>query len=199
MLRHAAVLLMGLGVAGSVSSAARGEDKPPQAAEAPSHRPEDFRTEFQQSLMPLPDAKSLTVRGNIYVPAYATIRGISDRGGTGVANVLRIDNTSATKPLVLERLDYFDTSGKLIQRYLDAPIALKSFGAIQITVPPEDHRGGAAANFIIGWAGAAPMAEPLVQALAFSTGTGSVYSFDSPGRPIHVVGKRQWLSFGLTR
>ena len=62
----------------------------------------------------------------------------------GLATLLRIDNTSSTKPLVLERIDYFDTAGKLVQRYLTTPIALKPFGAIQIFVPADDARGGPA-------------------------------------------------------
>ena len=81
------------------------QDKPPAAR--------NFLEEFQQSLTAVPDAKSLTVHGTVYVPAYSSIRGRTDQPGS-LATLLRIDNTSATKPLVLERVEYFDTSGKLI-------------------------------------------------------------------------------------
>ena len=157
-----------------------------------------FLEEFQQSLVPAPDPKTLTVRGSVYVPAYASIRGRNDRPGA-LATLLRIDNTSATKPLVLERVEYFDTSGKLVQRYVDTPIALKPFGAIQIFIPAEDNRGGPAANFILTWAGVAPIAEPLIEAVVFGKVDGAGYSFVSPGRPIRMVGKRPWLGLGLSR
>lgn len=157
-----------------------------------------FLEEFQQSLVPAPDPKALTVRGSVYVPAYASIRGRNDRPGA-LATLLRVDNTSATKPLVLEKIEYFDTNGKLVQRYVDTPIALKPFGAIQIFIPAEDNRGGPAANFILTWAGVAPIAEPLIEAVVFGKVDGAGYSFVTPGRPIRVVGKRPWLGLGLSR
>ena len=166
------------------------QDKPPAAR--------NFLEEFQQSLTAVPDAKSLTVHGTVYVPAYSSIRGRTDQPGS-LATLLRIDNTSATKPLVLERVEYFDTSGKLVQRYVDNPIALKPFGAIQIFIPAEDSRGGPAANFIVTWGGVAPMAEPLIEAVVFGKVDGAGYSFVSPGRPIRTVGKRPWLGLGLSR
>lgn len=138
------------------------------------------------------------MRGNIYVPAYSSIRSRTDRPGS-MATLLRIDNTSSAKPIVLERVDYFDTSGKLVQRYIDAPVALKPFGAVQILIPVEDNRGGPAANFIVTWAGAGPVAEPLVETVVFGQVEGASYSFVSPGRTIKTVGKRQWLGFSLSR
>ena len=36
---------------------------------------------------------------------------------------LSIHNTSQTKPLILKRIDYFDTSGALVQAYLPEPVA----------------------------------------------------------------------------
>lgn len=161
-------------------------------------RERDFRVEFQQSLTALPDPKSLTVRGNVYVPTYSTIRGLTDRPA-GLSTLLRIDNTSSAKPLVLERIDYFDTGGKLVQRYLDAPIALRPFGAVQIFVSGEDHRAGPAGNFVVIWAGSAPIAEPLIDAVTFGKSGGDSFSFVSQGRPIRNVGKRPLLNFGLSR
>ena len=148
--------------------------------------------------MPAPDHKTLTVRGNVYVPAYSSIRARNDRSGA-LATLLRVDNTSSSKPLVLERIEYFDTSGKLVQRYVETPIAIKPFGAIQIFIPAADNRAGPAANFILTWAGVAPMAEPLIEAVVFGKVDDVGYSFVSPGRPIRMVGKRPWLGLGLSR
>ncbi len=160
-------------------------------------QPLDFKTEFQQSLTALPPPKTLTTRGNVYVPAYS-IRTASEKP-PGLATLLRIDNTSSNKPLVLERVDYFDTTGTLVQRYIETPIALKPFGAIQIFIPAEDRRGGPASNFIVTWAGNGPIAEPLIETVMFGTVDGASYSFVSPGRAIKTVGKRQWFSLGVSR
>lgn len=159
--------------------------------------PRDFLVDFQQSLTTLPDAKALTLRGSIYVPAYTSFRGRS--GQSELSTLLRIDNTSSGKPLVLERIDYFDTTGKLIQRYLTNPVALKPQGAIQIFVPASDNRGGPAPSFIVSWAATPPMSEPLMETVTFGRIEGEGYSFVSQGRPIKNVGKRPWLGFGLSR
>jgi hypothetical protein len=157
----------------------------------------DFRTQFKDSLTELPDMGTLSVKGMIYVPAYSRVYGgaAGDRKLIELSTTLRIDNTSATKPLVIERIEYFETTGKLVQRYLNDPIALRPFGTIEIVIPAEDDRGGAAANFIIEWAGSGPIAEPLVEAVMIGSQDNTSYSFVSPGRAIRHVGRSAWPSF----
>jgi hypothetical protein len=197
----ALVLLFGLSFTPGLAGDARAQER--NLAAAPERaqdrtRDRDFLVEFQQSLTAVPDPKSLTVRGNVYVPTYSTIRGLTDRPA-GLSTLLRIDNTSSSKPLVLERIDYYDTGGKLVQRYLEVPIALRPFGAMQIFVSGEDHRAGPAGNFLVTWAGIAPIAEPLIDSVTFGKSGGDSFSFVSQGRPIRNVGKRPWLNFGLSR
>ena len=196
--RLVSVLLLGLAFGISNPDWAGAQDRAPAPQDNPQTRSRDFLAEFQQSIIPVPEAKTLTVQGAIYVPAYHNIRG-NHSSTNGLATLLRIDNTSSTKPLVLQRIDYFDTTGKLVQRYLDAPIALKPFGAIQFFVPADDARGGPAANFIVTWSGNAPMAEPLTETVMFGSVDGASYSFVSQGRAIRTVGKRHWFGFGLAR
>jgi Protein of unknown function (DUF3124) len=163
---------------------------------APS-QPNDFRVQFKDSLAEMPDPSSLSTKGTIYVPAYSRVYGASagDRKLIELSTTLRIDNTSATKPLVIERIEYFETTGKLVQRYLSEPIALRPFGTIEIVVPAEDDRGGAAANFIVEWAGSGPIAEPLVEAVMIGSQDNTSYSFVTPGRPIRHVGRGAWPNF----
>ena len=157
----------------------------------------DFRTQFKDSLTALPDVGSLSVKGAIYVPAYSRVygAGAGDRKLIELSTTLRIDNTSATKPLVLERIEYFETTGKLVQSYLDEPIALRPFGTIEIVIPAEDDRGGVAANFIVEWAGNGPIAEPLVEAVMIGSQDNTSYSFVSQGRRIRHLGRSSWPSF----
>jgi hypothetical protein len=157
----------------------------------------DFRTQYKDSLTELPAASALSAKGTIYVPAYSRVYGTGDRKLIELSTTLRIDNTSATKPLVLERIEYFDTTGKLVQRYLSEPVALRPFGSIEIVVPADDDRGGAAANFIVEWSGNGPIAEPLVEAVMIGSQENTSYSFVSPGRPIRNVGKSPWFNFRL--
>jgi hypothetical protein len=168
---------------------------PVPAAASPSAP--DFRTLFKDSITELPDPNDLTIRGTIYVPTYSRVYG----AGSGahkllqLSTTLRIDNTSATKPLVIERIEYYETSGKLVQNYLSEPLALRPLGTIEIVIPAEDDRGGVAANFIVAWAGSGPIAEPLVEAVMVGSQDETSYSFVSPGRAIHHVGRSAWPQF----
>lgn len=157
----------------------------------------DFRAQFKDSLTEMPDPGALSAKGTIYVPAYSRVYGATS--GTHrlieLSTTLRIDNTSATKPLVIERIEYYETSGKLVQSYLSEPLALRPFGTIEIIIPAEDDRGGVAANFIVTWAGAGPIAEPLIEAVMIGSQDNTSYSFVSPGRPIRHVGRSAWPQF----
>jgi hypothetical protein len=156
--------------------------------------PPDFRAQFKDSLAAMPDASDLSTKGTIYVPTYSRVYGAASGAKRLIelSTTLRIDNTSSTKPLVIERIEYYETSGKLVQSYLPEPLALRPFGTIEIVIPAEDESGGVAANFIVEWAGAGPMAEPLVEAVMIGSQGDTSYSFVSPGRPIRHVGRSGW-------
>ena len=158
--------------------------------------PPDFRAQFKDSIVKLPDPSDLTIRGTIYVPTYSRVYGATagDRK-LQFSTTLRIDNTSATKPLVIERIEYYETSGELVQSYLTEPLALRPFGTIEIVIPAEDERGGPAANFIVNWAGSGPIAEPMVEAVMIGSQDNTSYSFISTGRAIRHVGRSAWPQF----
>jgi hypothetical protein len=157
----------------------------------------DFRAEFKDSLTTLPDPNDLSARGTIYVPAYSRVYGAAS--GTNklieFSTTLRIDNTSSSKPLVIERIEYYDTAGRLVQSYLKDPIAMRPLGTIEVIIPAEDVRGGAASNFIVTWAGAGPIAEPMVEAVMIGSQENTSYSFISTGRPIRHIGHTAWPQF----
>src|SRR5689334_17960022 len=96
---------------------------------------------FAASLTALPDAGSLTARGTVYVPAYATIRAGGGKTRIDLATTLGIHNTSEDQVLVIERIDYYETSGKSVQKYLAKPVALRPLGTVEIFVAREDTRG----------------------------------------------------------
>jgi hypothetical protein len=60
---------------------------------------------------------------------------------------------------------YFGTAGKLVESYLKAPIALKSYATIELLIPTSDVRSGTGANFVADGAAAGEIAEPAVEAL----------------------------------
>ncbi|WP_052764095.1 DUF3124 domain-containing protein [Microvirga massiliensis] len=141
---------------------------------------------FKSSIADPTHAKA-TLRRTVYVPAYSAIRVMSGRTRVELATTLSIHNTSKEKPLLLERVDYHNTEGELVQAHLSEPVALKPLGTIEIFVAHEDVRGGTGANFIVEWAGDNLISEPIMEAVMVgSLGTTS-YSFVSQGRTTRSV------------
>ena len=140
-----------------------------------------------QSLTDLPQ-QNLSVTDSIYVPAYSSVSIVQGKLRADFSVTLSVHNASQDKPLVLKRIAYFDTSGQLVESYLQKPIALKAFGAIEIFITQNDVRGGTGANFIVDWAAVGPIAEPVVEALMVGGIGAGHYAFISQGRPIRIVG-----------
>ncbi|MCA1457231.1 DUF3124 domain-containing protein [Bradyrhizobium sp. BRP22] len=143
---------------------------------------------FANSLTAVP-ADNLAVSGSFYVPVYSSVSMSQGRLRADFSVTLSIHNTSETKPLVLKRIAYFDTEGKLVESHLKAPIALKPFATIEVFIPTSDVRGGTGANFVVDWAATDEIAEPAVEALMVGSVGPGHYAFISQGRPIRSVGK----------
>jgi hypothetical protein len=143
------------------------------------------------ALTDLPERGSLTVRGAFYVPAYARLSLAKGGYPIDLAVTLYVHNASGEKRLVVERIAYRDTAGELVQEYLSAPVAVRPFGTIEVFVPTSDVRGGTGASFVVGWAAAGPIAEPVVETLILGSSGSQGYSFVGQGRPIRAVGEQR--------
>jgi hypothetical protein len=131
----------------------------------------------------------LGVSGAFYVPVYSSVSISQGKVRADFSVTLSIHNASETRPLVLRRIAYFDTNGKMVENYLKAPVALKPFSTVEVFVPTTDVRGGTGANFVVDWAATGEIAEPVVEALMFGGLGSGHYAFISQGRPLKVVGK----------
>ncbi len=152
---------------------------------AGAQTPQSLEQAFAKSLTDLP-REPWSTTGSIYVPAYSSVA-MQGKLRADFSVTLTVHNTSQDKPLVLKRIAYFDTSGQLVDTYLQKPIALKSFGAIEIFIAQNDVRGGTGANFVIDWAAAGAIAEPLAEALMVGGIGAGHYAFISQGRPVRIT------------
>jgi hypothetical protein len=143
---------------------------------------------FANSLTAVP-AEPLAVSGAFYVPVYSSVSMSQGKLRADFSVTLSVHNASETRPLVLKRIAYFDTVGKLVESYLKAPIALKPFSTVEVFIATSDLRGGTGANFAVDWAATDDIAEPAVEALMIGSVGNGHYAFISQGRPIKIVGK----------
>jgi hypothetical protein len=156
---------------------------PRAKAQAPS-----IEQNFASSLTSVPP-EPLTVSGGFYVPVYSSVSMSQGKLRADFSVTLSVHNASETRPLVLKRVAYFDTSGKMVESYLKSPVALKPFATIEVFIPTSDVRGGTGANFVVDWAAAGEIAEPAVEALMVGGIGAGHYAFISQGRPVRVIGK----------
>lgn len=152
-----------------------------------AHDPALAQNEAQQRLLK-PYADALTIvppssarSGSIYVPAYAQLPVGAGAFNVDLAVTLSIRNTSATSVLTIRKIDFYSTSGKLLEAYLVTPIALRPYGTVNLFVSALDRRGGSGGNFVVDWAGDDNMNEPLVEAVMLGEFGGRAYSFISRG------------------
>jgi hypothetical protein len=143
---------------------------------------------FASSLTAMP-AETLTVSGAFYVPVYSSVAMSQGKLRADFSVTLSVHNASETRPLVLKRIAYFDTAGKMVESYLKAPVALKPFSSVEVFIATTDVRGGTGANFVVDWAATSEIAEPAVEALMIGGVGSGHYAFISQGRPIRIVGK----------
>jgi hypothetical protein len=161
------------------------------AMHAPAARAQasgNIEQNFAGSLTAVPP-DNLGVSGAFYVPVYSSVAMSQGKLRADFSVTLSVHNASETKPLVVKRIAYFDTAGKMVESYLKAPIALKPFATIEVAIATSDVRGGTGANFAVDWAAASEIAEPVVEALMVGSVGPGHYAFISQGRPVKIVGK----------
>jgi hypothetical protein len=144
--------------------------------------------DFAGSLTAMP-SENLAVAGSFYVPVYSSVAMSQGKVRADFSVTLSVHNASESRPLVVKRIAYFDTAGKMVESYLGSPIAIKPFSTVEVFIATTDVRGGTGANFVVDWAATSEIAEPVVEALMIGGVGAGHYAFVSVGRPIKVVGK----------
>ncbi len=126
------------------------------------------------------------VRRTVYVPIYSSIYwGLNHREKpVELAATVSIRNVSSRHRLVLESVRYYDSGGKQVREYVNAPAELGSLATVEYVIPQRDTTGGPGANFLVRWAGSAEMDEPLIEAVMVGQIGSAGISFTSQGRVV---------------
>lgn len=138
----------------------------------------------------VPESMQRVARGTVYAPAHSAIRFGGGRSRVDLAATLGLHNTSRDHALIVERVDYYDTEGKLVQAFLPKPGLLGPLATLEAFVPADDMRGGTGANFLVEWSAAAPIPAPAVETVMIGAVGTTSYSFVSPGRPVEPAPKK---------
>jgi len=125
-----------------------------------------------------------TNRGRTFVPLHSTLVGHGGVTRLNFSGTLSIHNASGANVLAVDRIEYRNGAGEIVETYVSEPIYLKPYASMQIAIAQDDTRAGVGASFTVDWSTPAGSDEPVVEAaMASFVGTHS-YSFLSPGRRV---------------
>src|SRR5215212_9972454 len=95
------------------------------------------------------DRKSFNWVGQYYVPVYSSIYGYTGKNEFLLSATLSIRNIGFADSLYISKIDYYDSEGKLLKKYLDSTVLLKPMASMEVVVASSEKEGGAGANFIV--------------------------------------------------
>lgn len=120
----------------------------------------------------------------IYVPAYSHIYSGNREQPFLLTVTLSIRNIDPKHQIKITAVDYYETQGKLLKKYLDTPVLLNPLESLRYIVPEIDKSGGSGANFIVEWKSEKYINPPIVETIMIGTQNQQGISFTSRGRVI---------------
>lgn len=126
----------------------------------------------------------LKYNDTIYVPIYSDIYVTSGNQTVLLAATLSIRNTSFSEKLFVSTIDYYNTQGELVRKYLDKPIVVNPMATVDYVIEKEDDTGGSGANFIITLSSDSYNVKPIIQAIMIGTEGNKGFAFTTEGYSI---------------
>jgi hypothetical protein len=122
---------------------------------------------------------------SVYVPAYSHIYHGNRESPLLLTITVSIRNVSPTASLTVTAVDYYDTKGAVLKKYITTPFVLGPFGSERFVVPQNDESGGSGANFIVKWHSAEPLSPPIIETIMIGSQNQLGISFTSRGQAIY--------------
>jgi hypothetical protein len=120
----------------------------------------------------------------IYVPAYSHIY-TGDREMPFLVTItLSIRNIDPHHQIKITLVDYYETQGNLLKKYIDKPKILKPLESLRYVIPERDKSGGSGANFMVAWQSDKFVNPPIIESIMIGTQSQQGVSFTSRGREI---------------
>lgn len=131
----------------------------------------------------IPQVDSLPYQDTVYVPIYSDIYNESKDVKFNLTATLSIRNTSLKEKIYIHDIDYYDSKGKLVRKYIsnEQDIYLDAMQSIEYVIEENDTEGGTGANFIINWASTNPNLYPIFEGIMISTNGQQGISFSTMG------------------
>lgn len=120
----------------------------------------------------------------IYVPAYSHIYSGNRERPFLLTVIVSIRNIDPKQPIKITTVDYYETRGTLLTKFMETPVTLKPLESIRYVIPEKDKAGGSGANFIVEWKSERFVNPPIVESIMIGTQSQQGVSFTSRGQVI---------------
>ena len=126
----------------------------------------------------------VVTRKVVYVPIYSSLYVSDNVRPISLAATLSLRNISEQHAIVVDAVEYYDSDGKLLETYLDAPAMLGAMMTAEFFISRFDRAGGSGANFIVRWSANTPGPDLLVEAVQQGRDGAAGVSFVTEGRVV---------------
>lgn len=130
------------------------------------------------------DKYDLSAGQLLYVPAYSHIYYGNKENQFFLTVTLSIRNIDPKNEITITKVDYHETDGYRLTKYLHEPRKLGPMGSMRYVVAENDKAGGSGANFIVEWEAEKPVNPPVVESIMIGTYSQQGISFTSRARVI---------------
>lgn len=132
------------------------------------------------------DMPDLEIHKDIYVPAYSNLYHETDEHKTYFTVILSLRNISFLDTVYFERIEYYDTEGKLLEEFIEEVLVLRPMESVEYIVEADDKKGGSGANFVVSYAVRSEVKNlPYIEAIMLGSVWNYGFSFSSPGIEIN--------------
>lgn len=121
---------------------------------------------------------------DVYIPAYSHIYHGNKETPLLLSVTLSIRNIDLNNSIEITAVDYYETKGTLVKKYLTKTLTLGPLDAERYVVPQKDNTGGSGANFIVTWKAEKPTNPPIIETVMIGTQSQLGISFTSRGQPL---------------
>jgi hypothetical protein len=129
-------------------------------------------------------AAELSTGGSIVVPAYRSFYQIygTTRDSYALTNTFFFYNIDPKQPIEILSIDFFDSTGKLLKKLIDTPLAVPPGNSKEITLQPRSHTEEDCATYLkVMWKSNRPANTPLVEVVMVGQVMNRGISFTSRG------------------
>jgi hypothetical protein len=123
----------------------------------------------------------------VYVPVYSHIYSGDREHPFLLAATLSIRNTDPDQQITVTVIDYYDSDGKLLKKYLQKNLILNPMASMRVVIKESDKSGGSGANFIVKWESKNRVTGPVIESIMIGTQIQQGISFTSRGQVIREV------------